>query len=100
MRKAIIKFRGFPITRRELVADLIFLIFSFLVSLLALYIFDIHWSFYPGNTLIPPSKHVGISYQVFLIGSLIGAIAGFFLIKVFLLGVKVEEQIWKKTKTR
>jgi hypothetical protein len=90
MRKFIIKFRGFRVTKRELIADLIFLIVSFLVSLGLLFIFDMHWSLYPGQTIFPPSKYVGLSGQAYLTGSLIGAIFGFFAIKILLLGIKEE----------
>ncbi len=90
MRNAIIKFRGFEVTKRELFADLIFLAVAFLVSFLLLYFFDIHWSFYPGESIFPPSKYVGLSKEIYLIGSLIGAVVGFFIIKLFLLGVKEE----------
>jgi len=90
MRHAIIKYRKTKVTHRELVADLIFLAAAFLISLAALYIFDIHWSFYPGESIFPPSKHVGISSQLYIAGSLIGAIVGFFIIKLLLIGVREE----------
>ena len=90
MRHAIIKYRKTKVTHRELLIDLIFLAVSFLISLLALFIFDIHWSLYPGETIFPPSKFVGIHQSTYLVGSLIGTIAGFFIIKLFLLGVKQE----------
>jgi len=90
VRRTIIKFRGFEITKRELVADFIFLIISFIFSLLILFIFDIHWSLYPGETLFPPSKYVGLTKDVYLMGSLIGAIIGFFIIKLLLIGIKEE----------
>jgi len=60
------------------------------VSIILLYFFDIHWSFYPGESIFPPSKQVGLSWQIYLVGGLIGAIVGFFIIKLFLLGVKEE----------
>jgi len=88
MRKKIIKFRGFEITKRELIADLIFYLIAAAISLLALYIFDIHWSFYPGETIFPPSSYVGLSNQIYIIGTLIGSVVGFFIIKLFLIGVK------------
>lgn len=90
MRKIIIRFRGFRITKREIIADAIFLIVGFLVSILLLYLFDIHWSFYPGETIFPPSRYVGLAKYVYFTGSLIGSIIIFFIIKLFLLGVKEE----------
>jgi hypothetical protein len=90
MRKSIIKLRGFKVTKRELIADFIFLAVAFLLSLFALFIFNIHWSFYPGQSLFPPSKTVGIGSNIYIAGSLIGSIVGFFIIKLLLLGVKEE----------
>jgi len=91
MRQKIINFRGFEITKKELIADFIFLLVAFIIAFLMLYIFDIHWSFYPGENIFPPSKYVGLSKKVYLIGSLLGAIIGFFIIKLFLIGVKEEK---------
>ncbi|MBU1135937.1 MAG: hypothetical protein ABIG37_02740 [Nanoarchaeota archaeon] len=88
MRQKIIQFRGFGVTKKELIADIIFLLVAFLISLLMMYIFDAHWSFYPGETIIPPSKYVGLTNEIYLTGSLIGSIIGFFIIKLFLIGVK------------
>jgi hypothetical protein len=90
MRHRIIKYRRTRVTHRELVVDLIFLAVAFLVSLAALFIFDVHWSLYPGETLFPPSKFVGISSSTYLAGSLIGTIVIFLLLKLFLIGVKEE----------
>lgn len=90
MRKAIIKYRKTKVTHRELIVDLIFIAVAFFISLFALFIFDIHWSMYPGQTLFPPSKFVGISKSTYIIGSLIGTVIGFFILKLFLLGVKEE----------
>lgn len=88
MRKKIIRFRGFEVTKKELISDFIFLLTAFLISLFALFIFDIHWSFYPGESLFPPSKYVGINSLVYITGSLIGSVIGFFIIKLFLIGIK------------
>lgn len=90
MRHAIIRYRKTKVTHRELIVDLIFIAVAFCISLAALFIFDIHWSLYPGETIFPPSKFVGISQGTYIAGSLIGTIAGFFIIKLFLLGVKTE----------
>ena len=88
--KKIIRFRGFEITKKELIADVIFLIIALIISLLILFIFDIHWSFYPEN--FGKLKFIGIGKNVYIIGSLIGTIAGFLIIKLFLLGVKEDEK--------
>ena len=83
------KYRG-NVTHKEIVADLIFLSLGVIISWLALFVFDIHWSLYPGETLFPPSKTVGISSSVYLSGIFIGTIAIFFIIKLFLVGVREE----------
>ena len=90
MRHKIIKYRGFVVTKRELIADFIFLLVSFLITLIGIIIFNIHWSLYPGETLFPPSKTVGIHSNLYIIIPLIGSIVGFFMIKLFLIGVKEE----------
>lgn len=88
MRRYIIKFRGFKVTKRELIADIIFLVTAAIISLIALFIFDIHWSFYPGETIFPLSKTVGLTRNTYVTCSLIGSVVGFILIKLFLIGVK------------
>lgn len=90
MRDKIIRFRGFEVTRKELISDLIFLLIGFIITLILLYFFDIHWSFYSGETIFPLSKYVGLTKGIYLIGGLIGSILGFFLIKLFLIRVKEE----------
>ena len=80
--KRIIKFRGFGITKNELIADIIFLIIAFVISLAIFFIFDIHWSFYPGNTIFPPNKYIFKEHTVYYAGIPLGGIVGFFLLKV------------------
>jgi len=96
MRRYIIKLRGFKVTKRELIADIIFLVTAALISLLALFIFDIHWSFYPGETIFPLSKTVGLTRNIYVTCSLIGSVVGFILIKLFLIGVKEDITSRKK----
>lgn len=98
MKRYFKKIRKSIITKEEVLADLIFLIIAFTISVAILFLFDIHWSFYEGNTLFPPSAWVGIGKTSYLIGGLLGAIIGFFIIKLFLLGVKEEEKNWNKKK--
>lgn len=94
MREKIISWRGFAITKRELIADTIFLLTAALVSFFAMIIFNIHWSFYPNETIFPLSKTVGISAKTYFVGTLVGAIVVFFIIKLILLGVREEEIEW------
>jgi len=90
------KLRKTKIEKEEIIADFIFLLTSFIITILALYIFDIHWNFYPDGQLFPPQKHVFTDKSIYLWGGLMGAIVGFFIIKLFLFGLREEENIWKK----
>ncbi len=86
--------------KEEIKADLVFLLFSFAVSLMVLYIFDIHWNFYPGGQLFPPAKHVFTDTSIYIWGSLLGSLTGLILIKLFLFGLREEETAWKSAKKR
>lgn len=86
------------IEKEEIIADFVFLLFSLIVSLVALFIFDIHWNFYPGGQLFPPEKHIFTDKSIYVWGSLAGAILGFFLIKLFLFGLREEETVWENEK--
>ena len=88
------------IEKEDIIADFIFFAISFLVTLLALYLFDIHQNFYSGETLFPPQKHVFASKRMYLFGGLAGSILGFFVIKLFLLGLKNKEDAWKNKSSR
>ncbi|MBM3308757.1 MAG: hypothetical protein FJ045_00185 [Crenarchaeota archaeon] len=94
------RIRKTRIEKEEIIADFIFLLLSFITTEIMLYIFDIHWNFYPGEQLIPPAKHIFTDTSIYLWGGLTGAIIGLFLIKLFLLGLKEEEKIWKKQKRK
>jgi hypothetical protein len=77
--------------------NLIFFLVSVIVSDLILFVFDIHWNFYPGGKLFPPQRFVFNSIGIYLWGGIIGGIAGLFVIKLFLIGLKKQEFIWKNT---
>jgi hypothetical protein len=62
--------------------------------------FDIHWNFYPDGRLFPLERHVFTDSSIYLYGGLVGAVAGFFIIKLFLFGLKEEENLWKKESSR
>jgi hypothetical protein len=89
------RLRKTRIEKEEIIADFIFLLVSFIVALLALYVFDIHWNFYPDGQLFPPEKYIFTDRSIYLWGGLLGAVAGFFIIKLFLFGIKEEESAWK-----
>jgi hypothetical protein len=88
--------RKSQVQKDEIIADIVFLLVSFVVTEIALFIFDIHWNFYPGGQLFPPAKYVFENVDIYLWGGLLGSIVGFFMIKIFLFGLKEEEATWKK----
>lgn len=88
------------IEQEELIADAVFLLVAFLISVGALYVFDIHWNFYPGGGLFPPERHVFQDTGIYLWGGLLGGVIGFFLIKLFLFGIREEEVVWKKRRRK
>jgi hypothetical protein len=79
-----------PISKHELIADVLYFSLSAFVSFIAVFIFDIHHSFYPGNTIYPP-KFIFDSINPYIIGILFGGFLGFFLLKV-LFWAFVEEE--------
>ena len=81
------------VTRNEIVADLIFFFVPAFIALVALYVFDIHWNFYPGGSLFPPTKFIFTDPWVYVGGSLLGGLVGFFLIKLVVLGIHEEEEM-------
>ena len=88
------------ISRHELIADLIFLFVSMLISGIAILIFDYHWSFYPGETIFPPSKHIFPTLTPYYIGIPAGAIVGFFIIKLLYFAFSDEEKASEEEKTK
>lgn len=88
------------ITRHEIYADAVFLLVSVLVSLICLFIFDIHHSFYAGRTAFPPDEYIFTSIEPYVMGGLLGGILGFFLIKLFVLGVHEQEEAFIESSSR
>ncbi|MBM3303919.1 MAG: hypothetical protein FJY76_02390 [Candidatus Aenigmarchaeota archaeon] len=87
------------VTRNEIIADLIFFFVPALIALIALYVFDIHWNFYPGGSLFPPMKYIFTDPWIYVSGTLVGGFVGFFLIKLVVLGIHEEEAMQaRKTK--
>jgi len=58
------------ITKEEIIADLIFLIIPFLIVILFLFFFDIHWNFYSDGQLFPPEKYIFPDKSIYLTGGL------------------------------
>ena len=62
------------------------------VSAIAIFIFDIHWSFYPGNTIFPPNKYIFKTPDPYYFGIPAGGIIGFILIKMLVYAFIREEE--------
>ncbi len=84
------------IQKEEIIADLVFFAVAAAVSLAAIFIFDIHWSLYPGSQIF--SKFVFVDKGIYLYGGLVGGIAGFFIIKVLMFGLIEEEKAMREVK--
>lgn len=83
------KVRKSRITREEIIADAVFFFISAFIAFLAVLFFDTHQSFY--SYPIFPLKFVFASKTPYIVGTLAGGLVGFFLIKLFLFGLKEEE---------
>lgn len=79
------------ISKEEIIADILYLLVAMAISGLALYIFDIHWSFYPGNSIFPPNKHIFQEPTVYYTGIPLGGIVGFFLLKILFFAFREDE---------
>jgi hypothetical protein len=77
------------VTREEIIADAVFFFIPAFISFLAVLFFDIHQSFY--SYPVFPLTFVFATKSPYIIGTLVGGLAGFFLIKLFLFGLKEEE---------
>lgn len=82
------------IPKEEIIADLVFFAVAVAISLAAIFIFDIHWSLYPGSQIF--SKFIFEDRSVYIYGGLVGGIAGFFVIKTLMFGFIEEEKARRK----
>ncbi len=78
--------------RQAIMADGLILLISLVASALAIFIFDIHWSFYPGNTVFPPNKRVFDDFTPYLFGIPVGGIVLFIIIKAMMYVFLKEEE--------
>lgn len=83
------KIRKSKVTKEEIVSDLIFLLASAIMSFIAVFLFDIHHSFYSWPIEIDFIFTNAYPYLIFVP---IGAIVGLLIIKLILLGVKEENR--------
>ena len=91
MFKYLCKIRGHSLTKEELYVDGIILVVSAIISLLVIYLFDIHRSFYS----LPISiTYIFNSSGPYIVGSLIGTLVIFILFKITLFAF--EKDIRKK----
>ena len=88
MIKHLKRIRRSAITKEELIADAIFMFIPAILSFLAIFLFDIHHSFYSWPFEL---KFIFNSAYPYLVFVLAGTIFGFFIIKLFLFGVKEEK---------
>ncbi|MFH2105655.1 MAG: hypothetical protein ABII22_00195 [Candidatus Micrarchaeota archaeon] len=85
------------ISKHELIADLIFLLVSMSVTFIAIFVFDIHWSFYPQN-IGKGIQSVFQSPTPYLILMPIGGIVGLFVFKLIFFAFVEEEKAVEETK--
>jgi hypothetical protein len=90
------RIRKSKIQRDELFADFMFLLIAYVISVIMLFIFDIHWNFYPGGHLFPPEQFIFENRSIYFWGAGIGSLVGLFVIKFFLLALKGEEKVWEE----
>lgn len=77
----------------ELAADFLYILTAMVVSLLAIYVFDIHWSLYPGETIFPPSRRVfAEDLTPYYIGVPAGGLVGFFILKLIFFAFMEEKE--------
>ena len=83
-----------PVTRNEIVADAVFFLAGALLAVLAAFVFDIHWSFYPqpGHSMFPPSHHIFSTMEPYYFAILVGGVLGIFIAKLVLLGVREDNE--------
>lgn len=84
-------FKKVKIGKNEIIVDLILLLVAMLASAIAIFIFDIHWSFYPGNSIFPPNKYIFTTLTPFYVGIPLGGIVGFILLKLLFYAFMKEE---------
>jgi hypothetical protein len=77
------------VTREELIADVIFLAVSSLISFLVVFLFDIHHSFYGWPMALEFIFKNPYPYLMFVP---LGAMIGFVIIKLLLFGFMEEEK--------
>lgn len=84
------------VSREEIMADIIFFFVPAFLSFLAIFFFDIHQSFYQPPYY--PFTFLLNDHWIYLGGTLLGGLIGFFLIKLLSFGLR-EEEITGRDKT-
>lgn len=89
------KVRRSRVSKEEIIADLIFFLVPAIIILVIIFLFDIHQSFYQAPYY--PFKFLLNDPWIYVGGTFLGGIIGFFLVKLLLLGVKEEERLTRKS---
>ncbi len=84
--------------KHELRADLIFVVISSFLSTLIVFLFDIHQSFFPGASWLPPSKYLFSDPLPYYILVPFGTLLGFFIFKILFFAYIEEEKALGRSK--
>lgn len=87
-------------TIHELKADVIFFTATASVAFLAVLLFDIHWSFYPGERVFPPSRWVGITPFMYTVWTVLGGFLGIAIAKIYRIGFREEARAHRRFQKR
>ncbi len=87
MRKRLKKIRKTSVTKNEIIADLVFLAVSGIIAFLITFLFDIHHSFYSWPMRLKFIFETKYPYLIFIS---LGAVVGFIILKLILVGIKEE----------
>ncbi|HLC68551.1 MAG TPA: hypothetical protein VJH24_01825 [Candidatus Bilamarchaeaceae archaeon] len=88
------------IDKGEIAADLLYFFIAMLVSAILIFLFDAHWSFYPGETVYPPSKRVFGDLVPYYVGVPLGGLLGFFILKLIFFAFATERKAHERTRQR
>ncbi|NOX71419.1 MAG: hypothetical protein GXO64_01845 [Candidatus Micrarchaeota archaeon] len=89
-KKHIRRIRKSRVKKDEIVADIIFLLISFVASFMVVFLFDVHHSFYEWPIL--PLKYIFKTSEPYFYLVPLGTIVLFILIKLFIYGIQEDEK--------
>lgn len=88
-------FRKTPVSGHELLADVMYFTISALVSLAAVFLFDVHHYFYPSSRVANPAP-IFDSALPYAVGVLAGGVLGLFLFKALFFAFREQEAAAEK----